>query len=87
MSLGDALDLCIRELEKGNKEKAWELFEKSYKLYSLFWGLNLSKENNITANNSSKVDFIDEKGKKKDSESVFTKLGTLVQKAIDCCKE
>src|SRR3970282_247364 len=28
------------EAEK-QKQKAWDLFDKSYKLYSLFWGLNL----------------------------------------------
>lgn len=81
------MEVGTKELKKGNKEKAWDLFEKSFKLYSLFWGLNLSKEKDIKADSSSKVDFRDEKGNKKASESVFTKLGILVQKAIDCCKE
>jgi len=34
-----------------------------------------------------KVDFIDEKGNGKGSQSVFSKLGSLVQKAVDCCRE
>jgi hypothetical protein len=33
------------------------------------------------------VNFIDEKGKEKGKVSVFDKLGSLVQKAIDCCRE
>jgi len=30
-----------KRTEKGNKKEAWELFEKSFKLYSLFWAINL----------------------------------------------
>ncbi len=83
------MEVGTKELKKGNKDKAWDLFEKSYKLYTLFWGLNLSNEriNDVKGNNSTKVDFIYEKGKKKGSDSVFAKLGNLVQKAIDCCRE
>ena len=82
------MEVGTKELKKNNKEKAWKLFEKSYQLYSLFWGLNLGvvdlgkgkKHNN-------KVNFIDEDSNNKESSSVLTKLGTLVQKAIDCCRE
>src|SRR3972149_9144795 len=35
------MEVGTKELKKGNKDKAWDLFDKSYKLYSLFWGLNL----------------------------------------------
>src|SRR3990172_1515491 len=35
------MEVGTKELKKGEKEKAWDLFEKSYKLYSLFWGINL----------------------------------------------
>jgi hypothetical protein len=80
------MEVGTKELKKGNKSKAWSLFEKSYKLYSLFWGLNLSKNVDIKSKNEN-VNFIDEKGKGKGSESVFSKLGQVVQKAIDCCRE
>ena len=75
------------EAEK-QKEKAKNLFEKSYKLYSLFWGMNLRivKMDNIKRNDSN-VNLVDEKGEKKASVSIFDKLGSLVQKAIDCCRE
>lgn len=83
------MEVGTKELKKGDKEKAWNLFEKSYQLYSLFWGLNLGVVSNKDVKNkeSVKIDFIDEKGKETGSESVFSKLGGLVQKAIDCCKE
>src|SRR3970282_2389502 len=35
------MEVGTKELKKGDKKKAWEMFEKSYKLYSVFWGLNL----------------------------------------------
>jgi hypothetical protein len=83
------------EAEK-QKQKAWELFDKSYKLYSLFWGLNLGvvgtkdvKRNTkdgeeILMTNDPTTHNLQPTTK---SESVFSKLGALVQKAIDCCKE
>lgn len=82
------MEVGTKELKKGNKDKAMNLFEKSYKLYSLFWGINLGvvKTDKIERDDSD-VNFIDEKGKKKGSISIFDKLGALVQKAIDCCKE
>ena len=88
------MEVGTKELKKGNKEKAWGLFDKSYKLYSLFWGLNLGVVNLDNRHSErpkgaeeSKVQLIDENGKGKSSESVFSKLGALVQKAVDCCKE
>lgn len=77
---------------KNNKNKAWDLFEKSYKLYSLFWGLNLGVvgAKDIKQRSDDKISFIDEKNPPaggKGSSSVFTKLGALVQKTIDCCRE
>lgn len=87
------MEVGTKELKKNNKEKAWALFEKSYKLYSLFWGLNLdmldTKDLKLRTNNKDDIEFVDEKNPPSDKgkESVFSKLGALVQKAIDCCKE
>src|SRR4030043_840444 len=82
------MEVGTKELKLGNKEKAWGLFEKSYQLYSLFWGINLGvteiPDSDLQIPDN-KVDFIDEDGKKRGSESVLSKLGSLVQKAIDCC--
>lgn len=82
------MEVGTKELKKGNKKEAWELFEKSYKLYSLFWGINLKIVGlEDVKRNDTKVALISEKSKEKASVSIFDKLGALVQKAIDCCRE
>jgi hypothetical protein len=92
------MEVGTKELKKNNKDKAEKLFEKSYQLYSLFWGLNLSNSSNLSnkqslasqspgKSNLSKVSFIDEKGNAKGSASVFAKLGEIAQHALDCCRE
>lgn len=83
------MEVGTKELKKNDKEKAWAMFEKSYKLYSLFWGLNLGVVGGLDTKQkkTDKIDFTDEKLNKSSSESIFNKLGNLVQKAIDCCRE
>ncbi len=85
------MEVGTKELKKGDKKKASSLFEKSYQLYSLFWGLNLGviDSKNIANIPSDKkdVDYINDTGEVKAKESVFAKLGVLIQKAVDCCKE
>lgn len=82
------MEVGTKELGKGNKKEAWSLFEKAYQLYSLFWGINLKvvKLDNIKTNINS-INYISESGQKSTKTSVFSKLGVLVQKAIDCCRE
>lgn len=82
------MEVGTKELKKGNKKKAWGLFEKSYNLYSLFWGINLGvvKTDN-TKRKGSNVNLVDDKSNNSESVSLFNKLGQVVQKTIDCCKE
>ncbi len=82
------MEVGTKELNKGNKKEAWSLFEKAYNLYSLFWGINLKvvKLDNVKTDINS-INYISEDGRKKSSSSVFAKLGVLVQKVIDCCRE
>ncbi len=80
------MEVGTKALKKGNKKDAAELFDKSYNLYSLFWALNLSDNKKVKDENN-KLKFIDEKGIEKGSSGVFSRLGSLVQKAIDCCIE
>ena len=82
------MEVGTKELKKGNKKKAWDLFEKSYNLYSLFWGLNLSLVKTDKLKREDKnVNLVNDKDNKSESVSLFNKLGQIVQKAIDCCKE
>lgn len=82
------MEVGTKELKKGNKKKAWNLFEKSYNLYSLFWGLNLGivKTDKVKREDKN-INIIDIKGNKSGSVSLFSKLGQIVQKVLDCCKE
>jgi hypothetical protein len=82
------MEVGTKELKKGNKDKAGDLFDKSYKLYSLFWGLVLKtvKEKDIQAMGE-EITIIDESGTKKGEASVFDKLEKILKKALDCCRE
>lgn len=82
------MEVGTKELKKGDKEKANKMFENSYKLYSLFWGLNTKMVNLGEVKRDIKdVYLVDEKAKKFEKVSVFSKLNDFVQKALDCCRE
>lgn len=73
------MEVGTKELKKGNKKKAEELFQKSYKLYTLFWGLNLSEQ----SESGKKIDTTSLRG----GSTVFSKLNSIIQKSLDCCRE
>lgn len=82
------MEVGTKELGKENKKKAEDLFKKAYNLYSLFWGINLK----LVATGDAKradnnISLMSESGEKKSATSVFDKLGAIVQKAINCCRE
>ena len=82
------MEVGTKELKKGNKKEANEMFEKSFKLYSLFWGINLKAiDLKDIAQTKDDISFIDDKTQKVNKASVFDKLNSLVQKALDCCRE
>lgn len=82
------MEVGTKELKKGNKKKAWNLFEKSYNLYSLFWGINLGVvKTDDTKRKDSIVNLINDKGNDSEKVSLLDKLGVIVKKVIDCCKE
>ncbi len=85
------MEVGTKALTKGDKDDAKDMFQKSYQLYSLFWGLNLGlvTDKDIKHRDNKEITFIsdDKKPIKKDSISVLSKLGNIVEKAIDCCKE
>lgn len=73
------MEVGTKELKKGNKKEAEDLFQKSYKLYTLFWGLVLSDK--------SKSSKTEDGVKLKGGATVFSKLGNIIQKSLDCCRE
>ena len=83
------MEVGTKALKKGDKKGAMELFNKSYKLYSLFWGINLNLigMDKVKQKSKNEVEFIDEKSNSNGRTSIFDKLGAVVQKAVDCCRE
>lgn len=78
------MEVGTKQLGKGDKKEAEEMFEKAYNLYSLFWGLNLKM---MDVGDVKKIDEnqLNKADKKKDG--YMQRLGVLVKKAIDCCIE
>ena len=93
------MEVGTNALGKANLVSAQDLFKKSYQLYSLFWGLNLGLVKPTGATKAAKqVDPVVAERialeSKKDaqlvqptSSSLFSKLGEIVKKAVDCCRE
>jgi len=78
------MEVGTKMLGRGKNKDAHDLFEKAYNLYSLFWGLNLNvlEVGKIEKIKDGSIDKKDE-----ENDTVFKKLGGLVKKAIDCCRE
>jgi len=73
------MEVGTKSLSAGNKKEAQNYFKMAYSLYSLFWGLNLKLVN------SSEL-----KKTKPDPDAArgfVGKLGEIIKKAIDCCRE
>lgn len=78
------MEVGTKDLNKGNKKEAEELFSRAYELYSLFWGINL-KLVNINGLKKIPDDQLSKEDKK--NKTSFKKLGNLIKKVIDCCIE
>jgi hypothetical protein len=78
------MEVGTKQLSRGQKEEAYELFNKAYELYSLFWGLNMKI---ISPGDVKKIDeqALDKHDQEK--KGFAGKLGELVRKAINCCIE
>ncbi len=85
------IEVGTKALTKGDKSDAEDMFQKSYQLYSLFWGLNLGlvQTKDVKQQETKEITFVseDKKPEKKGAVGLFAKLGEIVQKTIDCCKE
>lgn len=85
------MEVGTKQLNRGMKEEAYQLFNQSFELYSLFWGLNMKLITADTINKSqSTKDSSPEKPNEKkqsDKSALMTKLTTVVKKIIDCCIE
>lgn len=66
------LEVGTKYRSEGKKEEAKELFERAYKLYSLFWAVKLK--------------LVDVSRPQKEK-TFLGKVEDIVTKLIDCCKE
>jgi len=78
------MEVGTKQLGLGRKDEAYDLFNKAYQLYSLFWGLNMKL---IETKDIKKIDAEAMNKHDKEKKGFMGKLGELVRKAIDCCIE
>jgi len=78
------MEVGTKALGQGKKQEAEDLFKKAYELYSLFWGINLKLVDlgEVKKIGDNQIDKND-----KDKKGIMAKLGEMVEKVIDCCKE
>lgn len=82
------MEVGTKELKNGDKKKAWALFDKSYKLYSLFWGINLNiVKTSKFDRKTNKINLVNDNSNKIKTASVFDRLGSVLQNVLDCCRE
>ncbi len=92
------MEVGTKALGAGNKSEAYKLFDKSYELYSLFWGINMDLID-LTGVKKIAPDVYDTCVMKPESEnhsneqsiaeskSVVRRLGNWVKNAVNCCIE
>jgi hypothetical protein len=78
------MEVGTKQLNAGRKEEAYDLFGKAYNLYSLFWGLAMKI---VTPSDVRKIDENAINRHDTEKKGFIGKLGDLVRRAIDCCKE
>jgi hypothetical protein len=79
------MEVGTKALKNNEKEKAHELFKKSYELYNMCWALNLGL---VDSKEFKKIEIPEkELPVIKEEKTVFAKMGTLVGKMLDCCRE
>jgi len=78
------IEVGSKQLNMGKKKEAYDLFDKAYNLYSLFWGLNMKL---ITTGDIKKIDNNALNKHDQEKKGFMRKLGDLIKKAIDCCIE
>ena len=78
------MEVGTKQNGMGKKEEAQEMFQKSYDLYSLFWGINMKL---VGLGDVKKIDDTATDIQDKEKKGFMGKLGALVKKAVDCCIE
>jgi len=82
------MEVGTKYLNKNEREKAKDLFEKSFNLYAIFWALNLEQKNDLIG------ELLEESSEAQEDIrinsqriSLFIKFKELLKKILDCCRE
>jgi hypothetical protein len=78
------MEVGTKQLGMDRKKEAYDLFEKSYDLYSLFWGLNMKL---LNVGDIKKIDEEALNKEDKEKKGFMGKLGELVKRVVNCCIE
>ena len=95
------MEVGTKQQSMGNVGEAYKLFNQSYDLYCLFWGLNMNlvdmkdvkwvhdDEEKVQALTAKMNELEDKNNKAKtvENQSLFGKMKTVIRKAVDCCIE
>jgi len=79
------MEVGTKMLNEKKQEEAYDLFNKAYSLWNIFWGLNLNLldiKDVAMEENKEEIKI----GEKKTA-SIFDALGQVVKKILDCCRE
>jgi hypothetical protein len=86
-------EVGTKALASGDNKTAYELFDQSYELYSMFWGLNMGMltgdANETKANKKTKsvATNLAPAQKKAENNTKVSKLKNWVKNAVNCCIE
>jgi hypothetical protein len=78
------MEVGTKAIGQDKKQEAYDLFNKAYQLYSLFWGLNMDL---IDTSHIKNIDSEAMNVHDKKPAGFLGKMGELVKKAINCCWE
>lgn len=78
------MEVGTKQLSMGNKEQAYELFDKAFDLYSLFWALNMKL---VSSDEIKKIDDQSLNKEDKSKKGMLSSLGDLVKRVVNCCIE
>jgi hypothetical protein len=78
------IEVGTKMLNDNKKNEAEELFGKANSLWNMFWGLNL---NILDVKDIPQEENEEIKLKQGKSVSVFSVLGKIINKILDCCRE
>ncbi len=96
------MEVGTKQLSMNNTKEAYDLFDKSYELYCLFWGLNMNAINlndvkwvkdvgvnvkDIEKHIANIKNIVPEDTKKTQSKGTMSKLKESIRKAVNCCIE